>query len=303
MLPMTDSSPFLSTTFSFHISYILLAMPTPTTKRPEISLTNEQIIERCRDSPDRKLISNPLCSVKVVQLDGELAVKCGSYLKHAEAINQAQAYEMLDSSIVRVPYVHRFFTDDDGKGYIVMELISGVESDCMAEHELSIILGIIKHLATFKRDIPGPVDCSSPSGLLFESAADITPAFNSILELEDWWDLRLCGKSTLSIRNLPLVFCHLDIAPRNIIWQANGIPALIDWASAGYFPHFFEYCLQKVMGGDQPMFAVRLAELLAHDYDEETIIKTRQILWAWQAMQRYLRYFLLLDLDMCIDLL
>lgn len=39
----------------------------------------------------------------------------------------------------------------------------------------------------------------------------------------------------------PFVLCHLDIAPRNIIWCDDGCICLLDWASAGFYPRLLEY--------------------------------------------------------------
>ena len=43
-----------------------------------------------------------------------------------------------------------------------------------------------------------------------------------------------------------LVFCHLDIAPRNLLRQEDGSLCLIDWASAGYYPRLFEFGMQWI---------------------------------------------------------
>ena len=39
----------------------------------------------------------------------------------------------------------------------------------------------------------------------------------------------------------PLVLCHMDIHPRNILIDKTGTPWLIDWGTAGVYPPWFEY--------------------------------------------------------------
>ncbi|ESK89640.1 hypothetical protein Moror_8611 [Moniliophthora roreri MCA 2997] len=39
----------------------------------------------------------------------------------------------------------------------------------------------------------------------------------------------------------PLVFCHMDLVPRNIILGNDGRVWVIDWGFSGYYPAWFEY--------------------------------------------------------------
>lgn len=41
---------------------------------------------------------------------------------------------------------------------------------------------------------------------------------------------------------LPVMFCHGDYHPLNIIWSENGINAVIDWEFAGYKPEIYDSC-------------------------------------------------------------
>jgi len=51
--------------------------------------------------------------------------------------------------------------------------------------------------------------------------------------------------------DLKLVLCHLDIAPRNILWldEDDGALCIVDWASAGYYPRIFEWCSLDILRG------------------------------------------------------
>ncbi|KAL2798160.1 hypothetical protein BJX66DRAFT_295805, partial [Aspergillus keveii] len=45
---------------------------------------------------------------------------------------------------------------------------------------------------------------------------------------------------TIDLSLNPLVFCHGDICPRNIILEDDGSICLVDWGYAGFYPRFFE---------------------------------------------------------------
>lgn len=37
-------------------------------------------------------------------------------------------------------------------------------------------------------------------------------------------------------------FAHAELVPRNIIVDGTTITAIIDWATAGFWPEYWEYC-------------------------------------------------------------
>ena len=43
-------------------------------------------------------------------------------------------------------------------------------------------------------------------------------------------------------RHVPLRFAHGDLHPGNIIVEGATITGIIDWAEAGFWPGFWEYC-------------------------------------------------------------
>lgn len=53
-------------------------------------------------------------------------------------------------------------------------------------------------------------------------------------------------EAKISFKGLNLVFCHLDLFPRNILWVDNYPPCVLDWASAGLYPQVFELCSQLI---------------------------------------------------------
>lgn len=66
--------------------------------------------------------------------------------------------------------------------------------------------------------------------------------------MERWLNYRLPDTDCrLCLGIYSLVLCHLDLAPRNIIKLEDGSLCLLDWASAGFYPRFFEACLLRIM--------------------------------------------------------
>lgn len=66
--------------------------------------------------------------------------------------------------------------------------------------------------------------------------------------MERWLNVRLPDvKSKLELQHYPLVLCHLDLAPRNILWLSDGSVCFLDWATAGFYPRLFENCLLRIM--------------------------------------------------------
>ena len=82
------------------------------------------------------------------------------------------------------------------------------------------------------------------------------------------------------------MLCHLDIAPRNILWLEDGSLCLIDWASAGYYPRLFEFCAQWVVEGKDGNFNYLLLKLMDALSDRE-IAQKEAILCAWRNIQKY----------------
>lgn len=173
-------------------------------------------------------------------------MKCGLDVTKEEADNQRIAYELVDSRIVRIPPVYVFFTDERGCGYLVMEFIDGKTIGPL--EELDDVQKIADYFATLRGTTPGSL-CGGPSrGLLFPETEDLV--FDSTDGMEKWFNSRLLPHNPkLTLQGRELLLCHLDIAPRNILWQDGGSFCLIDWASAGYYPRLFEFCSQWIIEG------------------------------------------------------
>ncbi|KAJ5882714.1 kinase-like protein [Penicillium subrubescens] len=130
-----------------------------------------------------------------------------------------------------------------------MEYIEGKVIDPLEDiNAIEKVAGVLDYFATLRHDIPGPLSGGICRGLLFPETEDLV--FDSINEMEKWFNSRLFAHNPkLTFQGCELVLCHLDIAPRNILWQEDGSLCLIDWASAGYYPRLFEFCAQWIIEG------------------------------------------------------
>lgn len=82
------------------------------------------------------------------------------------------------------------------------------------------------------------------------------------------------------------MLCHLDIAPRNIIWQEDGSLCLIDWVSSGFYLRLFEFCIQWIFDGKDGSFNSLLLESVDPLPDHE-IAQKEAILCVWGNIQKY----------------
>ncbi|KAK0111645.1 hypothetical protein ONS95_001989 [Cadophora gregata] len=219
---------------------------------PNSSLSHSDIIQRCHH-PDRQIIGGLTYGDLVIKLSEELVVKFGPGVSVAEADNQRAAFSLLDNSIVRVPRVVDFFTSTDRgytKGYLVMEYIHGdiTDSVSVTSKQIDQLVKILTYFSTVQCQRPGPLLKPGVSfGLLWEENGK--PIFESVQEMERWLNFRLKGdESKLELGRFPLVLCHLDLALRNIVWMKDDTVCLLDWASAGFYPRFFEISLLFMAG-------------------------------------------------------
>lgn len=104
-------------------SFILIASltcPMEPPKKPP-SLTNDQIIQRCRD-PGEYLFAGKGFSNHVVYIDRNWVVKDSAHPSWSEAQAQQAARRLLDPSLVYVPQVYSDF-EHNTHGYIIMERV------------------------------------------------------------------------------------------------------------------------------------------------------------------------------------
>jgi hypothetical protein len=246
----------------------------------------EKLIAYCASPPSDQVLGGLPYGNKVVKLSDGTAVKFGIGVTKDEAENQSQAHDLVDPRVVRIPRVDRFFSDERGLGYIVMEYIDGRIIDPLEDAtSISKIACVLDYFATLHGHIPGALNGGPSRGLVFPDTESLI--FSNTQSMEEWFNSRLFEhQPKLSLRGCELVLCHLDIAPRNILWLDNDDICLVDWASAGYYPRLFEFCTQWIMQGRDGKFNALLVDSMQSLPEDEMAQKTALLQARWN-MQKY----------------
>jgi thiamine kinase-like enzyme len=88
--------------------------------------------------------------------------------------------------------------------------------------------------------------------------------------MEDWLNHRLPDvEAKLALEKYPLVLCHLDLAPRNMIRLEDGSLCLLDWKSAGFYPRFFEVCILSIAEYTHGQYELDLISWMAELTEDE----------------------------------
>lgn len=207
----------------------------------------QEIVSRCSQAlPDDFLYYQPYGN-KVLRLSDELVVKFGFGLSQDEARNQIKAYELVDQRAVRVPRIYDWF-EHNSLGYIVMEFAEGTTASSLDQPSLAQSLSeIIHYFQSLRSDRIGPLAQGPYHPIIF--GEDDPPIFQTTSDMEIWLNERLMDASAeISLRQFPLVLCHLDLTCRNILWQPGKPPCVLDWGWAGFYPRFFEKCSHILVG-------------------------------------------------------
>lgn len=255
---------------------------------PEADFQPASVIACCANPPPENIISQ--YGKRVIKVSDHQVVKWGPDITEEEAKNQQIAYERVDRRIIRIPRVYAFFSDEHGWGYIVMEYIKGKIIDPLDDKSaIKKVADVLDPVATLQRSssVPGPL-CGGGSchGLLFPDNEDLVSS--SLDAMEKWFNSRLFAHNPkLTLRGCELVLCHLDIAPRNLLWQEDGSLCLVDWASAGYYPRLFEFCAQWIIKGKDGAFNSMLLEYMNVNPLPDHEIAQESLLCAWGNIQKY----------------
>ncbi len=229
--------------------------------------TEDELVAFCSSS-NREVIGGESFGNLVIKLSDRAVIKFGVGVKGEEADNLKKAHELLDPTIVRVPLLYRFFTHQLF-GYIVMEYMEGrIIEPLEAPDLVSKVVRIVNHFGEIYGCKPGPLGGGVSRGLLWPEDEDIL--LNTTQDLEDFFNSRLReNHRKLILGDCRLVLCHLDIAPRNILWLNNGSICFLDWESAGFYPRSFEFCGQYCIFGKDGKFNHLLLEGMEKLSDEE----------------------------------
>lgn len=250
------------------------------------TLSNESIRALCTNPPLERLISGEKRGNRILKISNSLVVKYGFSVTEEEARNQRRASQLLNPDIVRVPQVQRFFRDDSGKGYLVMDFVEGKVVNTFTEPHYQKVAAILDHFRQFSGKNPGNIDgqgfsyyCPFPDEGLEVSSVD---------KMEEWFNSRLFTHQSsgrgIHFRDCNLVLCHRDLAPRNMIWQMDGSVFLLDWLTAGFYPISFEICTQRF--GNDIAFNQKVEEIIS-SYTKVDERQLEMICRVWGNIQKY----------------
>lgn len=249
--------------------------------------TNDEIVQHClRSNPDRTIISEFEGGLSVVKLSEDAIVKCGYGVTQLEAQNQQKAYELINPAIIRIPRIYRFFTYGM-VGYIVMEYCHGEALSSIQDPNVFLegMVEVLKHFEQIRCDKPGPFHGGLAYGQLW---LDESIAPSTISDVEEYYNkrqLKLLPK--LNLANYPIVLCHLDIAPRNILVLEDKSLCLVDWATAGFYPRLFERCTLKLNIREKDDWNAKLLERLDKLHEDE-MFQAKLLEQAYYLGQKYI---------------
>lgn len=212
---------------------------------PWKTATEEEIVEHCsRSNTNRVVLSELDGGLSVIKIK-DAVVKCGMGVNQFESANQQRAHFILHPLMIRAPCVYRFFSRDLS-GYLVMEYIPGRPLSTLdAEAHLDQVADLLRSFELVQRDTPGALHEGLAFGQLWLSDAPVAPS--SLIDIEEYYNSRqLRNTEHMDLCDYTSVFCHLDIAPRNIIVQDDGTLCLVDFASAGFYPRLFEHTVLRL---------------------------------------------------------
>lgn len=203
-----------------------------------------------------------------------LAVKYGADVTILEAETQVVVREKLQG---RVPIPKVFGWEEDGEqGFLYMELVEGdtlmERWSGLSEDEIRGVCGELRgmvesvrgleqddgpYIGEFTQYTPFSTGLTAPpiGSLNKQPLKDIFlthhPALNGPYRGPNAIDQfqETCGLwITNDINPTPIVFTHNDLLPPNILISPGPNPkvtAIIDWAQAGWYPAYWEYCKSR----------------------------------------------------------
>lgn len=245
------------------------------------------IIQYCLNPPQDALLTDPQYTNVVLRLPGPWLIKYGISVRPNEAENQRRARNMVDPQIVYVPEVYRNFQDDDGVGYIIMEYVVGSPVQTISSSSLrEAIRKMLAHFDSLSGTTAGPLGGGRSPALIFGEQDE--PAFRTVQDIQEWINDRLLLRQTpISFDDdTRLSLCHLDIAPRNLLQRDDGSLCLLDWATAGFYPWYFEVCSQRLVVPQCDIFNQQLLECMRAPSPHEDALVTTMLL-AWFNCHKY----------------
>lgn len=90
----------------------------------------------------------------------------------------------------------------------------------------------------------------------------------------------------VSFGYIPLVLCHMDLTPRNIMELSDGSICILDWASARFYPHVFEVAMLQLNPFCKNEDKL-IEPLLQHGISIQEPTQLAQVINAWGNCQRF----------------
>jgi hypothetical protein len=200
--------------------------------------------------------------------------------------NQQYAWEILSSEILKVPKPMRYFEacEPDGwpVGYFIVEYLVGKtlgDGLCDDLHVVSTVAHAIRGMHTSSLKAPNPPLqpeplSGRPDGFPW-GERKVETTFRNMSDLENAVNLRLSRnrKPSHSLQDLPLVLCHLDLAPRNVLWM-DGKVGVLDWQTMAWSPSCFEAASIKYLQylapqSERPYFETLAASISTGVYEPD----------------------------------
>lgn len=244
-------------------------------------ISQTQLVEAANSAPKIYVGSG----VTVARVHPSAVLKYGREVRLSEA--RTMQY-VTDHTTVRLPRVTQAWEEEDddpadkNTGYILMNYIEGtVLSDFWSNMDREARREVHEQVAEFVRqlhstvvDSPGPIGGDVCNGAVFtdygagpfKSIEGLNACFNERLSVCKQFGSQLEMRPFTSSDFQPLVLCHMDLFPRNIILDPNGKIWLLDWGYAGGYPAHFE---EVVLRGRAKDFTDDLLDVVGKPHKNE----------------------------------
>lgn len=216
-------------------------LPTPS--------NDERTLILCRFyTPNLHILARP---------QGKIDLGDGTILKYGPKVRLMEAARMRyisQTTTLPVPRVHYAF-EHDGYGYIVMDQIQGntlihqidTLDDAQLDDIARTLVCYIHEIRALSNDGTTGEMGSWPEGpyqnIWFDDPHPVR-AFKWLEEMQEYL-LRLSSRTYVAglldpVRPAPVVLCHGDLNPTNIMVQGGKITGIIDWETLGFYPEWWE---------------------------------------------------------------
>jgi hypothetical protein len=258
-------------------------------------LSDEEIIAHCLGPNAVFVGGTEKLGRRVVRIGDDAVVKFGYYVNRFEFENLKIAKSLVDPSVVYIPEAYRFFKDESQRdrlfgqrGFILMEYVRGTKIDPIDDLKLvQKVANVVAHFTFIKGEIPGTLSRGPCGSILFPDNDEFT--FDTVQAMENWINRRIFSHQTskISLKGIELVLCHLDIAPRNLLWRDDELICFLDWASAGFYPRCFEFAAQHYLLGFEKDFNQMLMNAMMPPLSKDEEAQSRGIMIARGSSERY----------------